>query len=257
MADVIEGQLSRIGIRAAAMHGDKSQQQRFRALNAFKKGNTRVLIATDVAARGLDIDDIGLVINYDVPSNIDSYVHRIGRTGRAGREGYAISFVNGRDSGLLPDLKKLFEDNDQPLSEEFHDLMRQCIRSRPRNRNSFRRGHRASSLHVPATSHRDNHFFRGGSGPRRGRSPSPRHSSDGSDREFRRSHSNDSRFPRKPRSGFRGDSSGERDSGFTSRSRSDRREPAKDHSDMLWGAPRRRRSDSASFKAKRKASQWE
>ncbi|CAE7720794.1 DED1, partial [Symbiodinium sp. KB8] len=152
MADVIEGQLSRIGIRAAAMHGDKSQQQRFRALNAFKKGNTRVLIATDVAARGLDIDDIGLVINYDVPSNIDSYVHRIGRTGRAGREGYAISFVNGRDSGLLPDLKKLFEDNDQPLSEEFHDLMRQCIRSRPRNRNSFRRGHRIPPMAATGNS---------------------------------------------------------------------------------------------------------
>ena len=87
-------QLQRSGIRAEVIHGDKSQYLREKALNSFKKGQVQVLVATDVAARGLDISDVTHVINYQLPRNYESYVHRIGRTGRAGKEGKAFTFVN-------------------------------------------------------------------------------------------------------------------------------------------------------------------
>ena len=89
----VERELQRRGINARAIHGDLSQRQRENVLRAFREGKVKVLVATDVAARGLDIKDVGLVINYELPENPESYVHRIGRTGRAGREGTAISLV--------------------------------------------------------------------------------------------------------------------------------------------------------------------
>jgi len=89
----IERELQRRGINARAIHGDLSQRQRENVLRAFREGKVKVLVATDVAARGLDIKDVGLVINYELPENPESYVHRIGRTGRAGKEGTAISLV--------------------------------------------------------------------------------------------------------------------------------------------------------------------
>lgn len=89
----IERELQRRGINARAIHGDLSQRQRENVLRVFREGKVKVLVATDVAARGLDIKDVGLVINYELPENPESYVHRIGRTGRAGREGVAISLV--------------------------------------------------------------------------------------------------------------------------------------------------------------------
>ena len=87
-------QLQRSGIRTEVIHGDKSQYMREKALNSFKKGQVQVLVATDVAARGLDISDVTHVINYQLPRDYESYVHRIGRTGRAGKEGKAFTFVN-------------------------------------------------------------------------------------------------------------------------------------------------------------------
>jgi len=85
--------LSRAGHQAEAIHGNKSQSQRLRALKAFKENNVRVLVATDVAARGLDIPDVGLVVNFDKPRTHETYIHRIGRTGRAGKPGSALTFV--------------------------------------------------------------------------------------------------------------------------------------------------------------------
>jgi superfamily II DNA/RNA helicase len=87
--------LSREGFRAASIHGNKSQPQRQRALKDFKEDRVQILVATDVAARGLDIPNVTHVINYDVPSSFDDYVHRIGRTGRAGKRGNALTFVEG------------------------------------------------------------------------------------------------------------------------------------------------------------------
>jgi len=101
--------LNSCGIPADAIHGDKNQQQRTEALEAFKSGATRVLVATDVAARGLDIDDLPYVINYVLPTTAEDYVHRIGRTGRAGKSGKAISLVGPEEKGRLADIEKLIK----------------------------------------------------------------------------------------------------------------------------------------------------
>ena len=101
--------LEQEGMKATAIHGDKSQQERMAALDAFKKGEIDVLVATDVAARGLDISDLPCVINYDLPYNAEDYVHRIGRTGRAGASGDAISIYSDKDERLLVDIEKLIK----------------------------------------------------------------------------------------------------------------------------------------------------
>ncbi len=102
-------ELQRAGIHADAIHGDKSQLDRLKALDAFKDGTTHVLVATDVAARGLDIDDLPYVINYELPHTPEDYVHRIGRTGRAGKQGNAISLVAAREVVYLVDIEKLIK----------------------------------------------------------------------------------------------------------------------------------------------------
>ena len=97
------------GIKASAIHGDKTQQERMAALESFKQGEIEVLVATDVAARGLDITDLPCVINYDLPYNAEDYVHRIGRTGRAGASGDALSVYSDKDERLLVDIEKLIK----------------------------------------------------------------------------------------------------------------------------------------------------
>ncbi len=101
--------LERQGVNAVAIHGDKSQQQRTEALEAFKSGTARVLVATDVAARGLDIDDLPHVINYELPHVAEDYIHRIGRTGRAGKLGDATSLVAPEEKPRLNDIEKLLK----------------------------------------------------------------------------------------------------------------------------------------------------
>ncbi|MCA6364474.1 MAG: DEAD/DEAH box helicase [Bacteroidetes bacterium] len=106
-SDRIARVLTRAGITAAAIHGDKSQGARERALDGFKKSTVRVLVATDIAARGIDIDELTWVINYDLPEVAETYVHRIGRTGRAGTNGKAISFCSDEEKDYLTDIRKL------------------------------------------------------------------------------------------------------------------------------------------------------
>jgi ATP-dependent RNA helicase RhlE len=101
--------LEREGMRTTALHGDKSQDERLKALEAFKKGEVDLLVATDVAARGLDIKDVPAVFNFDIPFGAEDYVHRIGRTGRAGASGLAVSFVAPSDGRLMGDLEKLLK----------------------------------------------------------------------------------------------------------------------------------------------------
>lgn len=108
-ASRLSGQLVREGITATAIHGDKSQSQRIQALSDFKAGLVRVLVATDVAARGLDIEDLPHVINFELPGTPEDYVHRIGRTGRAGSKGEAISLVSGEENELLEGIEKLLK----------------------------------------------------------------------------------------------------------------------------------------------------
>jgi ATP-dependent RNA helicase RhlE len=102
-------QLEQEGVKASAIHGDKSQAERMAALEAFKSGTIDVLVATDVAARGLDIAELPCVINYDLPYNAEDYVHRIGRTGRAGASGDAISLYSDKDARLLADIEKMIK----------------------------------------------------------------------------------------------------------------------------------------------------
>ncbi len=106
-ADRVAKRLAFSAIAAEAIHSDKSQKERMRALENFKLGKTRVLVASDIASRGLDVDDISHVINYDLPIEPETYVHRIGRTGRAGARGQAISFCTGEQVELLRGIEKL------------------------------------------------------------------------------------------------------------------------------------------------------
>ena len=99
----------RDGLRTAALHGDKSQDERLKSLDAFKRGDVDLLVATDVAARGLDIADLPAVFNFDVPFNAEDYVHRIGRTGRAGASGLAVTLVAKSDARLIGDIEKLIK----------------------------------------------------------------------------------------------------------------------------------------------------
>ena len=106
-ADKVTRRLCRAGISADSIHGNKSQNQRQRALDGFRAGKSHVLVATDVAARGLDIDDISHVFNFDLPHEPEAYIHRIGRTGRAGATGSAIAFCDREERGLLRQIEKL------------------------------------------------------------------------------------------------------------------------------------------------------
>ncbi len=99
--------LHRGGVKAEAIHGNKSQNARQRALSNFKSGETRVLVATDIAARGIDVDDLTHVINFELPNVPETYVHRIGRTGRAGASGIAFSFCDAEEKEFLRDIQKL------------------------------------------------------------------------------------------------------------------------------------------------------
>ena len=101
MVDLLEERLSKFGMRAVGLHGDKAQNRREKILDSFRDGRERIVVATDVAARGLDVDGITHVVNYDLPTETESYVHRIGRTGRMGRKGQAWSLVSKEDMGEL------------------------------------------------------------------------------------------------------------------------------------------------------------
>ena len=108
-ADRLEKQLIMDGIRSAALHGDKTQGARTKALDYFKNGKVSVLVATDIAARGLDIDTLPHVVNYDLPQVPEDYIHRIGRTGRAGASGAALSLVSEEEAHFLGDIEKLLK----------------------------------------------------------------------------------------------------------------------------------------------------
>jgi len=140
-ADYVEQALSRDRLRADSIHGDKSQRMRDRALQDFRTGRTNILVATDVAARGLDVDDIACVINYDIPNNIEDYIHRIGRTGRRGRAGTAVSFMTTSSDDtarFAKPLSKVLMQAEQEVPDQLLDIMKRGPRGggRPRS-NSY------------------------------------------------------------------------------------------------------------------------
>lgn len=116
-ADRIVKNLRKKGIESAAIHGNKAQNQRQKVLNEFKSGSIRVLVATDIAARGIDIDKLRHVINYDIPNEPETYVHRIGRCGRAGEDGIAISICEPEENLFLRNIEKLTKHKIQVVSD--------------------------------------------------------------------------------------------------------------------------------------------
>ena len=118
-ANKVAEHLTRTGVKSDAIHGNKSQNARQRALESFRSGNVRVLVATDIAARGIDIDDISHVINFELPNEPESYVHRIGRTARAGGAGIAISFCDPSERAYLRDIERIIHNKIEAVA---HDL---------------------------------------------------------------------------------------------------------------------------------------
>ena len=122
--------LEKHGFRAAALNGDMTQQLREQTLDRLRSGNLDIVVATDVAARGIDIERISLVVNYDIPLDAESYVHRIGRTGRAGRSGRALLFVEPRERRLLRNVEHLIKKNIEEVELPNHEVLQACRRKK-------------------------------------------------------------------------------------------------------------------------------
>ncbi len=140
-ADRVVRHLAGAGIRAAAIHGNKSQGQRTAALQGFRQGNIRILVATDIAARGIDVPGVSHVFNFELPNVADQYVHRIGRTARAGADGIAVSFVADDERGYLKDIERLTKVKLMPigLPEGFRQLVANMPKPAPESRNEQKR----------------------------------------------------------------------------------------------------------------------
>lgn len=139
-ADKVVIDLVKAGIKSQAIHGNKSQNARQRALNSFKSKETRVLVATDIAARGIDIDDLTHVINYELPNIPESYVHRIGRTGRAGADGIAIAFCDAEEKAYLKDIQKLIGKAIPVLENDNFPLVNHHVEKTPHRQGRSSRG---------------------------------------------------------------------------------------------------------------------
>ncbi len=129
--DFVKKHLKKQDFSVDALHGDMTQKTRDKVLNKFKNGNIRILVATDVAARGLDIEDVGFIINYDVPQNLDDYIHRIGRTARAGKTGYAFTLVSRDEVARFNNIKKSNEtriiEKEVPTHQQLNDIKNELI----------------------------------------------------------------------------------------------------------------------------------
>jgi ATP-dependent RNA helicase RhlE len=141
-ANKVAEHLSRTGVVAEAIHGNKSQNARQRALDMFRTGKARVLVATDIAARGIDIDDISHVVNFELPNEPESYVHRIGRTARAGGQGIAISFCDASERGFLRDIERVIRMKIEAVAHDLPELTEEQRRQmeEPRRPHGHRHG---------------------------------------------------------------------------------------------------------------------
>ncbi len=146
-ADRVAKELSKKGINAEAIHGDKSQNARQRALESFKNRTLRILVATDIASRGIDVDKLTHVINFEIPEVPETYIHRIGRTGRAGEGGHAISLVSPDENSYFKDIKKLLPKEVKVMTHPYNEITTPVvtIASKPAARNNnFRRRQRVA-----------------------------------------------------------------------------------------------------------------
>lgn len=128
------------GFRVDSIHGGRDQSDREMALDNLRSGDVRILIATDVASRGIDIDDVTIIINYDLTKDIEEYVHRVGRTGRAGKTGHAITLVTKYDWSRAKDLVELMEKSGQSVPEELINMAKRF--EEKKNRDIAERGNR-------------------------------------------------------------------------------------------------------------------
>ncbi|WP_456376042.1 DEAD/DEAH box helicase [Lutibacter sp.] len=149
-ADKIVRVLNKAHIKAAAIHGNKSQGARQRALGNFKKGELHILIATDIAARGIDVEELSLVINFDLPNIPETYVHRIGRTGRAKASGIALSFCNAEEKAYLKDIQKLINQQIPVISE--HPFISDGIEDAPIPKSTSKNQQKKPKRHSNHTS---------------------------------------------------------------------------------------------------------
>uniref|UniRef100_A0A7R9U4F7 RNA helicase n=1 Tax=Pinguiococcus pyrenoidosus TaxID=172671 RepID=A0A7R9U4F7_9STRA len=136
--DQLSRSLAQAGYSAAAIHGDKSQQDRDYTLRQFREGSRRIMVATDVASRGIDVKDIQAVINFDFPGHIADYIHRIGRTGRAGATGRAISFFTQKDGGKARELVKILREAQQAIPPALEGMQGMGGRGRGRGGGRYR-----------------------------------------------------------------------------------------------------------------------
>merc|ERR1719276_554797 len=121
MCEQLSSSMYRAGVPCSSIHGDKDQHQRDEALNNLKSGRIKVLVATDVAARGLDIKGVGLVVNYDPANSTEDYVHRIGRTGRAGARGFAVTLLTRQDASKAHGIVEVMQRTNQPVQQELRE----------------------------------------------------------------------------------------------------------------------------------------
>ncbi len=173
-ADRVAKYLEVAGIAAASIHGDKSQGQRERALAAFKKGEVKALVATDIAARGIDVDAVSHVVNYELPNVPEAYVHRIGRTARAGATGVAISFCSNDERALLKDIQKVTRQT-IPSFDRRNDRTLGALAAVEEKIVSPERGPRqAQGARNDGGPARNRHRGRPAGGGQRGRGPGPK-----------------------------------------------------------------------------------
>jgi len=158
--------LRNAGMAAAAIHGDRTQAQREQVLAAFRAGSVRALVATDVAARGIHVDDVARVIHYDLPTEVKDYVHRSGRTARAGSDGTVIAFVTPGQESLAASLRRNLNIDDSGKASEAKGAAPSGSPGGPRPANARRRPDKGRTRWAPARSRGDG--ATGGGGPARG-----------------------------------------------------------------------------------------
>jgi ATP-dependent RNA helicase RhlE len=244
-ADQLVKFLSKQNVVASAIHGNKSQNQRQRTLEAFRKGEEHILIATDIAARGIDIPDVSLVVNYDVPTTPEAYVHRIGRTARAGREGRAITLCAPEEQKHLRDVEKLIKiklpvENVQAgsIDDDSYDPMKAAakpVKKKPQEKEA----HPSAERRAGKPSHKSRHKPRRGTGSSDNRGDNKGDNKGGKKRFGGDGAKGKKPFSKKPTSGQRGGSSSAEAKGGAPRKKGGNKNPPR-------GPARNRASNRAS-----------
>jgi ATP-dependent RNA helicase RhlE len=226
--------LDKTGVRSEAIHGNKSQGARQKALDNFSRGRARVLVATDLASRGIDVTGVTHVINFELPADAESYVHRIGRTARAGASGIAVSFCDGSERGQLKSIERLTNQRiaviSTPANEDMPQVAAPQKREEPRDERREPRGHRGGYRQGGRPEHRQEQRGPGGHHHHR-RDDRPHHEErPQGERHWARGDYRDQ--PRDDRA------QGERPQGYSARPQANRPYTPRPQGDRPFGGPR-------------------